>query len=83
MPAILELKKIDGELWARILDDYLDGEAIVLWTETEKKEALARERRRCITALENLEADIEAIEWREKKEARSERKRGSDNWMET
>lgn len=54
MPQILELKTVDGKLWARI--PALVGEGPVhLWTEEEKTDLLARERGRCIEALHNLD----------------------------
>ena len=52
MPKILELKEINGELWARI--PFEGSEPVTLWTETEKKAALVAERERCMQALLNL-----------------------------
>ena len=54
MPQILVLKNIGKELWARI--PALTGdEPVYLWTEAEKEEALANERRRCIDAIAFIE----------------------------
>ncbi len=53
MPEIAELKEIDGEIWARVRMNKDDG-GITLWTESEKSAALARERNRCMYAIEEL-----------------------------
>ncbi len=54
MPKILKLKvDRDGHVWAR-LEFPVGDEAVSLWTEAEKTEALRAERDRCVYVIEKL-----------------------------
>lgn len=55
MPKILELKvDDDGKLWAQIPSFPTGERSVTLWTEGEKDVAIKAERRRCVSAIEQL-----------------------------
>lgn len=61
MPKILELKTIQGELWARI--GAIDGEgAVLLLTESEVSEIKRRERYRMIQILQDVASNPDKYE---------------------
>jgi hypothetical protein len=55
MPKIVEMKaEKDGHVWVRL--EWPSGkESVFLWTDSEKQEALRRERDRCVRAIERLD----------------------------